>query len=177
MHGKFVDLFSFLIILACLSNSADAQSEVDSSDEYKIKANYLYNLTQFIQWPNNEHLLVTHICIVGSHPILKQLKDLSNSKAKGKTIEIHYQADTVQLDQCHMLFIARDYADSGSLLSAASSSPILTVGEQPSFLDQGGIVSLVAAHNKVQLHINQSQAKNKGFEINSHLLEVAKTVK
>lgn len=178
MRGKYADLFSLLIILVCMSNSVDSRADIDTSDEYKIKAAYLYNLIKFIQWPTGkDRFLVTHICIVGSNPVFNAFKKLSNRKAKGRPIEIHYHSDTDRLDRCNMLFIPRDYSNSRSLLSFISSSPILTVGERPSFIEQGGIVSLVVARNKVQLHINQSQAKSIGFEISGNLLEIAKIVK
>lgn len=178
MRGKYADLFSLLIILVCMSSSVDSRSDIDTSDEYRIKAAYLYNLIKFIQWPKGDKLLlVTHICIIGSNSILKPFKNLSNRKAKGRPIEIHYQSDSDQLDRCNMLFIPGNYSNSEHLLSLISSSAILTVGEKPSFLEQGGIVSLVVASNKIQLHINQSQAKSNGFEISGNLLEVAKIVK
>jgi hypothetical protein len=161
-----------------MSNSVYSRSDIGTSDEYKIKAAYLYNLIKFIQWPKDDKLLlVTRVCIIGSNSILKPFTNLSHRKVKGRPIEIHYQSDSGRLDRCNMLFIPSDYSNPENLLSLISSSAILTVGEKPSFLEQGGIVSLIVASNKIQLHINQSQAKSNGFEISGNLLEVARIVK
>jgi len=172
-----VELLSVIICLALLSSPVESRADAGVSEEYQIKAAYLYNLIKFIQWPVDQaNLLVTKICVVGSNPFLTQLENLTSRTANGRPIEILYKPAMKRIEDCNILFIPKNFSDSKKLLHYITEKPILTVGEKPSFLEQGGIVSLVVASNKVQLHINQSRAKSVGFEISGNLLEVAKIV-
>jgi hypothetical protein len=78
---------------------------------------------------------------------------------------------------CHVLFVpasatgrfARD-------VSAVSGLPILTVGEDPQFFDQGGMIQLFLEDNRVRFSINQKSADAVGLTISSRLLRLARTV-
>ena len=54
--------------------------------------------------------------------------------------------------------------------------PILTVGETPRFIEQGGIVNFFLENGKVRFEINRSAAERSGLRISSRLLQLAKIV-
>ena len=179
-----ISLFFIMMMLG----TASAEDIV--SREYKIKATYLYNLIKFIRWPNNELKnsdtnsppntavsSTTRICIYGHNPFSQYLDKLTLKKAKGKKISVKYiHRETVQ-PLCDMLFIAEQSQLTAEKLQELIQLPVLSVGESSEFLDIGGLISLTVKNNNVQLQINHSQAKAKGFEISSNLLEIAKRVK
>jgi hypothetical protein len=50
----------------------------------------------------------------------------------------------------------------------------LTIGESISFLENGGIASLVQEGNKIRLYINKQHVLQHNFKVQSRLLAMAK---
>jgi len=177
MYGKTVKFYAVIICILILGCPKQAFAEDSSRREYQIKAAYIYNFIKFVDWPaGSPQGSTTRICVLGSHPFAKYLDSLEKNKAKGKSIEIIHTSDSAALSDCNILYILKDTPNFEHVLAKWSPSPILTVGENSSFLDKGGIINLVLAANKIQVHINQKQAKNVGFRISGNLLEIATVV-
>ncbi|MCP3907205.1 MAG: YfiR family protein, partial [Oceanicoccus sp.] len=117
----------------------------------------------------------TNICVYRANPFDGHLNKLSSRKAKGREITINYLKTDDDRSNCHILFIPNAHADEIQLIEQSDQS-ILTVGENQSFLTDGGLISLVVANNNVQFQINLTKAKQLGFEISGNLLEIAKIV-
>ena len=178
MFGKTVSLqAAWLCIFACTyHNSTFAQHNF--AREYQLKAAYIYNFIKFIDWPSSsqQQRQSTRICVFGSYPFGKYLDNLEANKAKGKAIEIVHAADESTLSNCHILYFLKDTPQTEKVLAQWSSAPVLTVGENRSFLSNGGIINLVMNANNIQVHINQRKARENGFKISGHLLEIATVV-
>jgi hypothetical protein len=145
--------------------------------EYQVKAAYVYNLIKFIDWPLiKQQRQSTRICVLGSHPFAKYLDKLAQNKAKGKSIEVIHMSADGEFSDCNILYILKDAPHFERVLAQWSTSPILTVGENTGFLSRGGIISLLVAANKIQVHINQKHARDVGFRISGNLLEIATVV-
>ena len=182
---KLVNIIALSLCFVVFSVTSVNADDPSVSREYKIKAAYLYNLIKFVNWPsqvNHADSGITHICVYGNSPFEDHLNKLTTKKAKGRTIEISTIKAEQPIDSCNILFIPN--AQDGSsqelskiLLHQIGNKPILTVGENNQFLDQGGLISLVVADNNVQLQIHLTKAKGIGFVISGNLLEIAKTVK
>jgi hypothetical protein len=65
----------------------------------------------------------------------------------------------------------------GRILDKASALPILTVGEDAAFAQNGGIINFVLKNGNVRLEIDLTAAKRAGLTIRSRLLAVADVVK
>lgn len=173
-----------VLVGALLWLPANLCAEEVISREYKIKAAYLFNLIKFVSWPSAAQSVMkaekrTLICVFGHNPFANHLEKLSHRKAKGRDIAIKYLAPQNSTEQCNVVFISELNAETNPLLSKSQrqAPPLLTVGENADFVDQGGIVSLVVEDNNVKLQINLTQAKKMGFEVSGNLLEVAKVVR
>ncbi len=176
MYKPSTFITCYLYLVAFIPTSALASDDVVSR-EYKIKAAYLYNLIKFINWPASKLLssTTTNICVYRANPFDGHLNKLSSRKAKGREITINYLKADDDRSNCHILFIPNAHADEIQLIEQSDQS-ILTVGENQSFLTDGGLISLVVANNNVQFQINLTKAKQLGFEISGNLLEIAKIV-
>ena len=80
-------------------------------------------------------------------------------------------ADTVS--SCQVLFVPRGVA-AGAYLRAVGVSPVLTVGESPDFLEQGGAINFVIEGGKVRFAINQAAAERAQLRISSRLLQLGR---
>ena len=73
-----------------------------------------------------------------------------------------------------MVFVtSTDKKKTQELLDAASSSPVLTVGETSDFLNQGGMIRFSTNNNGVGIVINNAAAAAKGIEVSAKLLSIA----
>jgi hypothetical protein len=64
-----------------------------------------------------------------------------------------------------------------ALLPRAARLPILTVGEYPAFLNDGGIIGLRVIDGKVRFDVNLRQAERVGLRVSSQLLRLARIVR
>jgi hypothetical protein len=64
-----------------------------------------------------------------------------------------------------------------ALLQTAASRPVLTVSDDPHFLDQGGIVQLRVVQGRLRFDIDAGAAKRVGLQISSQLLRLAVSVR
>ena len=62
------------------------------------------------------------------------------------------------------------------LLTRVRTAPVLTVGDDTDFLEQGGIINLRTVDGRVRFEINLAQARHVGLSIDSQLLRLAQRV-
>jgi hypothetical protein len=160
-----------VVIIACASvGVAHAQ---DVSHEYQIKAAYLYNFLKYVEWPEpmNRTFL---ICVAGQNPFGNVLSGLTNNeRVRGNPVK----TDVIPGFEpgCDVIFMPRT-SNIRAYLTAAAGMPILTVGETPRFIEQGGIVNFVLEDGKVRFEINRIAAERVGLRFSSRLLQLAKIV-
>lgn len=162
------------LVLLLLCNAAWAE---EISREYRIKAAYLYNLSKFITWPEEEKLSKTvpiTLCIFGYNPFENYLDKLREHPVRGRPIDIRYLNEKQPVDDCQLLFISQHNTSAPKLLAAAAPyPPTLTVSDNQDFLNRGGMVALISINNNIQLDINLTRAKQAGLTFSANLLEVA----
>lgn len=185
-HGPMSVLLSWIARSACriallclLTCRSYAESPVVDNDlVYRIKAAYLYNLSKFIQWPNEVRADQSpiDICLMGSNPFKEYIFKLEQRQARGRPIKIIQQPAADKLSQCDMMFFPIDDPQTDHDLMAVKDRNILTVGESETFIQQGGLINLSLENGRVQLTINNSKARQHGFTISANLLEIARQV-
>lgn len=166
--------------MALPGTNASAQTE-ELAREYKIKAAYLYNLSKFIEWPEEKTAdaeTAFTICVYGHNPFGDSLEKLREHKVKGRSIAIHYVAENQPIDSCKLVFLSRENTAPvpKSLGNGGTNAPILSVSDDKDFLADGGLICLVTEKNTVLLDINLTRAKQIGFNISANLLEIAHKV-
>ncbi len=153
-----------------------------TSREYNIKAVFLYNFTQFVEWPANTFRTPDApfvIGILGNDPFHSYIDEtVAGEKVKGHSIIVQRYLDVKDIKNCHILFITD--SESGKLKEILASLPnknMLTVSDIPDFAITGGIIRFMTKENKIKLQINLSASKNADLNISSKLLQVAEIVR
>lgn len=144
----------------------------DTPLEYQVKAAYLYNFVKFVEWPAGAIGGPLTICIAGRDPFAGALDDI----VRGESIDGHpIAARLVQAPQadCNVVFVPGDVTP-GEYLRATRTAPVLTVGESPDFIAQGGIVNFVRDAGMIRFEIDQDAATRAGLHISSRLLRLAR---
>lgn len=169
----------YALLLAGGSTNLFAQERANELlDEYRVKAQYLYNLSKFIVWPNEDawhNSTSLDVCVYGSSPFSSQLETFRPQASRSHRIVLRAVEPERSALDCRILFVGADndippQLSSGELTAAG----VLTVGENEEFLRNGGLVSLVAEDNAVRIALNYTGAKRAGFVIDGGLLDVAK---
>lgn len=152
-------------------------------DQYQVKAVFLFNLTNFIDWPapaDRQSSSTFTIGILGPDPFNDALENVvKGEKTKGRAITIHQFAglDDLNQDACDLLFINSEMLQIWpQIRSIARSRGILTVSDVKGFCSRGGIVNLLVSAGKINIEININEARRNGFDISAKLLKVARIV-
>lgn len=152
------------------------------SSEYKIKAVFLFNFVQFVEWPESAYPDAespTIIGVLGSDPFGKTLEETVQGEViRNRKIEVRRYKSVKEIGQCHVLFVnLPDGPKMNSALSSLKGRSILTVSDVENFaVKQGGIIRLYTEKNKIRLRINLETAKAEDLSISSKLLQLAEIV-
>ncbi len=154
-----------------------------ATEEDQVKAVFLYNLVNFVNWPDNaltdcNSFIIT---VVGQ----KRFADLVGEAVKDEfkanlKLEVQYMEDLDEAQYntcCGMIFIDQKYQESWQKhKDSFVDKPILIVGESPNFIEQGGMVNLLKKGNRIQIEIGMQQSKSVGISYSAKLLRLARLV-
>lgn len=167
-----------LASLACpLIWSAPAQTV---SREYQVKAVFLFNFSQFVDWPATTFAAPDSpviIGIMGDDPFGSFLEETIRGEKVGEhPLQIQRYRTPDQAD-CHILFISRSEAGRlESVLSVLAGKSVLTVSDVEGAARGGVVIRFFTESNRIRLRINLDAAKRAGLTISSKLLRSAEIV-
>ena len=149
--------------------------------EYRVKATFLFQFTQFVEWPDDAFRSLEAplaICILGDDPFGTFLDEtVRDEKAQGHPISVTRYQRLEDVANCQLLFVSRKHASRvRDIAEAHKNQSVLIVGDSDGFVDNGGIVQFVTEQNKVHLRINLNAAKGANLTISSKLLRLATLV-
>ena len=171
-----------LMALALFSKDRLAGAAAPAASETQVKAIFIYNFARYVEWPvsafatSNAPIVIG---VLGTDPFGDNLQhDVDGKTVNGRPFVIkHFAADS-EWTGCQILFISHSEASRvAAILTKTSLLPILTVGEDDSFAQNGGIVNFVLKNGNVRLEIDLAAARKAGLAISSKLLAVADVVK
>lgn len=143
--------------------------------EYDLKAAFLYNFAQFIEWPGGGDDFL-RICVYGRDPFGPALDMLDGKTVREKRVKIIRVASADRARQCDVLFVG----DLGrerlaALLSSLGEKSVLTVGE--GVWQQGVVINFIIDNNHMSFEVNLDYAKKSRLLISSKLLRLAHVVR
>jgi len=174
-------LLQIAAIVAMVAGSCWLSSAADARLEDEVKAAFLYNFAKFVGWPDavfagDDDALV--FCLRGNDSFAESVdRIVSGRTAHGREIVVRRDVALDGLDACHLLFLGEEEAGVAQIMQFTADTSVLTVGDVPSFVDEGGIIGLVVDRGKVRFEINAAGAERAGLRISSQLLKLARSVK
>lgn len=148
-------------------------SKGQAINEFEIKAVFIYNFTQFVQWPEESFQSPDDkfvIGILGENVFGKALEEaVAGEHYQSRPIVVEYYPTVKAIGKCHILYV-------GSLANAGNvggNGAVLTVGERDDFMAQKGMLKFYNEGNKIRIEINQARAAAAGLTISSKLLRLA----
>lgn len=160
--------------------SASSVKTTKISNEYLLKAAFLYNFAKFTEWPAvaiNDAAAPLRVCVLGTGPIRSALAPLHGKPVKGRRLVITLINQIGDTAICRILFICALEEDRlTEILDPVSALPILTVADMPFFAEAGGIIALKIVNGRIRFEINSAAADKAGLKLNSELLQLADLV-
>lgn len=180
MINRVVRLTLMAVVLSATMVLPAAQGADKNSQEYAIKAAFLYNFAKFVEWPEeafSDGQEVMTICVLGQDPFGSALESMKGKTIKGRKVRIWRSKRICDLKVCHILYISRSKEkDLARILAELRGSNVLTVGDMENFAGRGGIINFITVENKLRFEINIDAAQQSGLKVSSNLLKVAKKV-
>jgi hypothetical protein len=181
-HNFFLPLRKvklFLVSFIFLGHIVAAQQ---SSPEYQIKAVFLYNFTQFVEWPasafsDKQEPFV--IGVLGEDRFGKYLDEtVSGEKISTHPLVVKRFHNVEEVKDCHIIFLSEPMTeDMDKVINYLKGKNILTVSDASEFIKSGGMIKFFNENDKIKIRINLEAAKEANLVISSKLLRLAEVVK
>jgi hypothetical protein len=173
-------MFAALCILA-LARGAAADTRVPAADEWQIKSAFIYNFTKFVEWPQTALGAPSQpivIGVLGDKALVQRLAAVvAGRNVNGRTLEVRPVRTAAEARATQVLFVtAAEETRYAALRSELADSPVLTVGETPSFSVTGAI-GFVQDGERLRFEINVDIAERSHLKISSQLQKLAAAIR
>lgn len=172
--GHTVQFFIHVILLIGMYQGTAAALE--TAEEYEIKAAYLFNLGNFVKWPEPFLPNNLEICLLGEDPFGSNLELVAKKERKiqNKPVLVRRLNSLMELGECAILFISSsEQANLTTLLNKLKGKPILTVGDSEQFVALGGMVQFYQREGKIRLMVDPQTFEEHNLKPSSQLMRIA----
>jgi hypothetical protein len=147
--------------------------------EYEVKAAFLLNFLQFVEWPtavitNGSAPLV--IGVLGDYPFGTALDEtIKGETVLGRPLTIKRFRQGAEAKGCQLVYVCR--SEKGRLkeqLQSLRGGGALTVSDIDQFCQFGGMIGLVNEGGRIRFEINQVAAEQGNVKLSSKLLRLAR---
>jgi hypothetical protein len=165
------------VVTATIPCRADAPTR-----EYLVKAAFIYNFTQFIQWPDNAFASKDSafvVAILGADPFDGALDEAMAGKiVANHSVTVQHYATVDGLGSCQLLFVPASQDPAlGVLFAKLNGIPVLTVGESEAFSPAGGGIRLFLEDQKMRFEIDPDPIASVGIKVSAKLMKLARIYK
>jgi len=177
-------MVSLMAMMLLMIGSVSAEDIVnDRIKEYQIKALFLYNFANFVEWPNRAFAGLDDplkLCLVGSAPFGGFLDNVNGTYIGNRMLYVLRSDDGLDdevQDGCHILFVGLDKkSELETFFSNINHTFVLSVGDEPRFADDWGTVNIFRVRDGAKIEINLKKAMENELTISSDLLAIARVI-
>ena len=165
---------------ALLAFQLIALGQQQNATEDQVKAAYLLNFAKLAEWPSRVLPDGSSPLVIGVSGGDGSFLTVLKALVAGKTVGTHSLAvrsvnSEADIKSCHMVFFrASEKKHSQAEIEGIAQAGILFVGEDESFLRQGGMINLVKDHGSVRFEVNSDALDHSEIHFSSKILALAK---
>ena len=180
LHWRPLPRSALGIGLALLALQLLALGQQQNASEDQVKAAYLLNFAKLASWPQHalpDGPLPLVIGVSGGdEDFLSVLKAVVAGKAIGTHALVVRPVSSVdEMKSCHIVFFrASERKHMQAAIEGLAPAGALLVGEDESFLRQGGMINLVRDHGSVRFEVNSDALDRSGIHFSSKILALAR---
>lgn len=180
-YRKHKAMLLFIMITRLVAGSADVSAQTVPAPDYQVKAVFLFNFTQFVEWPQHAFAEVRSpvvVGVLGNDPFSTYLDQIvKGEQMNGHPLVIKRYRRVEEIESCHILFISQsEQYRLRRVLNKLQGRPILTVGDMAGFAEAGGMIQFYTNENKIRFQINLESVRSSALNISSKLLRLAEIV-
>ena len=171
--------FALALMLIHAPGGATAQDQA-AEKRGKVEAAFLRNFARYVTWPPASFASDRSpwfVCILGDDHFDDTLERTFQGRTEqGRAFEVVRTRGPDSLATCQIVYVGYDSTSKRrAVLNELKSKPVLTVGDAPQFLEEGGIIRLIAGE-RIEMSINLDQARAASLAIPAKMLEVSREV-
>jgi hypothetical protein len=163
---------------------SSASLVAQSTNEYQLKAAFLFNFAKFIDWPDKSFAGPQSpfmVCVVGRDPFGSALdSQLLSKSVDNRTLQIARFPSVNNMlleNRCQIAFISSSEKDHfRQVIDSFQGQNILLVGDADGFAASGGAIEFALEGDHVRFAINPEAADRAGLHVSSKLLALARIV-
>jgi hypothetical protein len=168
----------FVFVLLGLSSLLTLHAQPSPPTEYELKAAFLYRLARYVEWPAaaftspGTNLVLG---ILGEDPFGHAFDEAPTwQPINGRKFVVKRCRTLEEAARCHLVYVsASERRRLRELFEAFGQAPLLTIGDQEKFAQQGGVVTLVWIEKKLRFEINVDAAERARLKLDPQLLNTA----
>jgi hypothetical protein len=146
--------------------------------EYSIRGGFTANLALFTTWPSHQEDPLINLCLIGDPVMEDSFANLNGKLIGTKYLQVHYLTRLNNLSECRILYIGEINKNKLLLLlQDIQTLPILTIGEDDTFVQNGGMVALKNVNGSIAMIVNLSAVKKASLNISARVLKLATVIK
>lgn len=160
-----------LLLVCCLCRCW----AVALSSEEKLKAAYVFNFLKFTSWPALSADSPIELCLANASEEVKSAFALiDGQKANGRIVHVRQLPVRGGTEGCQVYYLKEGGIPVALRQLVEQNPALLTIGDDPEFIDNGGIIGFVYQGGRLQFDINLQQLKSAEFRISAQLLKLAR---
>ena len=165
-------LLPLLLLLLLPARGAEA------TREYQVKAVFLFNFAQFVEWPAAafpDAATPITIGVLGDDPFGAALDEVVQGESvNGRAMAVRRYRRLEEVGPCHILYISEsEIRRLGQITARLMNRAVLTVSDAEEAARHGVMIGLFTENNRIRLRINVEAARAAGLVISSKLLRPA----
>lgn len=167
-----------VIMIVALCSAQNVRADLQPHPEYEVKAAFIYNFLNLIDWPINQEFNDTiNLCVVGKNQFGTTLENVDYSVIGNKTLTVKYVQSFQDIGDSNVVFVSSsEKRRLKQIHQTLTDTNVLTIGDTKGFAQQGVIINFYIKDDNVHFEINVDAAKRAGLKISSKLLRLSKIV-
>ena len=152
-----------------------------NASEDQVKAAYLLNFAKLAEWPRHALPDGPSPLVIGVDSSDQSFLDILKVVVAGKIIGPHPIAarsatSVEEMKSCQIVFFrGAERKHAQAAIEALAQAGVLFVGEDESFLHQGGMINLVRDHGNIRFEVNADALDRAEIHFSSKILALAKS--
>jgi hypothetical protein len=175
MRMQRFQLFAGLVVML-VTAVFSLTARGDASREYQLKAAFIYNFVQFVEWPEDSFADAKSpivITVLGENPFEMALEKVTSGKLiRGREIVVRYARTAGDVGRTQVLFVAA--SERGKTEGGAG---VLTISDADNFTASGGVIRFFSEENKLRFEINTAAAQRAKLKVSAKMLQLARIYK
>jgi TonB family protein len=170
-----------VLALQLLALHSRALGQQQNAVEDQVKAAYLLNFAKLAEWPHHALPDGPSPLVIGVSGAEDEFLNILKATVAGKNIGTHplvvkpVSSDT-EMKTCQIVFFRASQSKQAQFaIEDLARASVLSVGEDDSFLRQGGMMNLVKDHGAVRFEVNSDALDRSEIHFSAKILALAKS--